>query len=231
VRVGRGQFFGNAPLCRNQPRQLIAKVLAKRFGAKLYAVHVRPISIGPLMVPGGEPGAAEAARVDAEQRTKQIVASFAETRPEVLLLEGDVWSNIEDTLASRDIDLLVTGTRGRSGVAKLFLGSVAEELFRKATCAVLTVGPHSHAHPNVTGEIKKILFATNLSPRSAAAPYAIPLAQEFQARLILLHVTDPEEVPDVPRSQNSCTTPFPRTRSFGAILNMWSSPAKSRKRF
>jgi nucleotide-binding universal stress UspA family protein len=173
---------------------------AKRFGAKLYAVHVRPISVGPLMVPGGEPGAAEAARVDAEQRSKQIVASFAETHPEVLILEGDVWSNIEDTLASRDIDLLVTGTRGRSGVAKLLLGSVAEELFRKAACPVLTVGPQSHAHPNPTGEIKNILFATDFGPRSAAAPYAMSLAQEFQARLILLHVIDPEEVPDVPRS-------------------------------
>jgi hypothetical protein len=37
----------------------------------------------------------------------------------------------------------VIGTHGRKGLGKLFLGSVAEQIFRHANCLVLTVGPRS----------------------------------------------------------------------------------------
>jgi nucleotide-binding universal stress UspA family protein len=174
--------------------------LAKHFGAALCVVHVRPVATGPLMAPGTEHGAARAARIDAERQTKRILASFPETRPEVLIEEGDVWSRIEDVIASRDIDLVVTGTRGRAGVAKLFLGSVAEKIFRTAGCPVLTVGPHSRASGNLPGEMRTILLAADLNPQSTAASYAVSLAQEYQARLILLCVIGFGELTDLPRS-------------------------------
>jgi nucleotide-binding universal stress UspA family protein len=77
-------------------------------------------------------------------------------------------------------------------VAKLVLGSRAEEIFRRATCPVLTVGPHLAEHLPHTG-IHQILYATDFSAEAAAAaPYAVSLAQEYQAGLTLLHViTDP----------------------------------------
>ena len=81
------------------------------------------------------------------------------------------------------------GTRGRSGVAKFFLGSVAEEIFRQAPCPVLTVGPFTPGGPAWGGAITEIVYATDFSPESvAAAAHAISLAQEFQARLTLMHV-------------------------------------------
>jgi nucleotide-binding universal stress UspA family protein len=43
------------------------------------------------------------------------------------------------TRAARKADLLVIGTHGRSGLAKLFLGSVAGRLVAVAPCPVLTV--------------------------------------------------------------------------------------------
>jgi nucleotide-binding universal stress UspA family protein len=89
------------------------------------------------------------------------------------------------------IDLIVLGTRGRSGLAKFLLGSTAEEIFRKAPCPVLTVGPFSPHEPARHGEISEIVYATDFSPESvAAASYAISLAQEFQAHLTLLHVIE-----------------------------------------
>ena len=51
-----------------------------------------------------------------------------------------------DVLASviqrKNVDLLVLGTRGRGGLKKLALGSVAEEVLRLAPRPVLTIGPH-----------------------------------------------------------------------------------------
>ena len=42
------------------------------------------------------------------------------------------------------IDLIVMGTHGRSGIAQVLLGSVAEKVVRKASCPVLTVHPEGH---------------------------------------------------------------------------------------
>jgi len=38
-----------------------------------------------------------------------------------------------------DTDLIILGTHGRTGLARLLMGSVAEEVVRKAACPVLTV--------------------------------------------------------------------------------------------
>jgi nucleotide-binding universal stress UspA family protein len=74
----------------------------------------------------------------------------------------------------------------------MLLGSVAEEIFRTVPCPVLTVGPHCQAD---RANIREILFATDFaSEASAAAAYAVSLAQEFQARLTMLHVV-PEPKP------------------------------------
>jgi nucleotide-binding universal stress UspA family protein len=44
-----------------------------------------------------------------------------------------------------DVDLIVIGTHGRSGLSHAILGSVAEKVVRKAPCPVLTVRPRMHA--------------------------------------------------------------------------------------
>jgi len=77
---------------------------------------------------------------------------------------------------------------GRSGVSRFLMGSVAEEVFREAACPVLTIGPKVVAQAPREAEFKEIVFASDLNPESPAAPYALSLAQEFQARLTLVHV-------------------------------------------
>jgi nucleotide-binding universal stress UspA family protein len=85
--------------------------------------------------------------------------------------------------------MIVVGTRGRTGLAKMFIGSVAERIFRNALCPVLTVGPHSPAPVNREQGVKRILYATDFTPQSLyAAQYAISMAQQFQAHLTLMHV-------------------------------------------
>ena len=49
------------------------------------------------------------------------------------------------------IDLIVTGTHGRSGIAHMLIGSVAENVVRVAECPVLTV-PGSKVHASVAAE-------------------------------------------------------------------------------
>jgi nucleotide-binding universal stress UspA family protein len=166
-----------------------AAELAKRYGAKIHALHVRPPVVNPMTPPRSWKAVEEAAKIEAEQQTRALVKSFAGIQPEILIEEGDLWSNLAKAIQEKKVDLIVMGTRGRSGVGKFLLGSSAEEVFRQAPCPVLTVGPHSPAKGPQGGEFTRIVFATDFSPESVAAlPYAVSLAQECQAYLTLLHV-------------------------------------------
>ncbi|MGA8677951.1 MAG: universal stress protein, partial [Candidatus Acidiferrales bacterium] len=166
-----------------------ALALAKHYGAKLYALYVRPPAVNPGTAPMSWKSSEEDADRESEQHRQELLNSFAGIQSEILINEGDLWSILAASIEEIQIDLIVTGTRGRSGVVKFLLGSVAEKIFRQAPCPVLTVGPHSPAEPKGRGEFSHILFATDFSPESvAAAPYAIALAQEYQTYLTLLHV-------------------------------------------
>ena len=95
--------------------------------------------------------------------------------------------------------MLVIGTRGRVGIEKALLGSVAEQILHQTVCPVITVGPENTiTNGSHSFEIDRILFATDFSSGSrAAAPYAISLAQENEAELDLLHVVTKQEAGDL----------------------------------
>jgi len=96
-----------------------------------------------------------------------------------------------DLMQGNDIGLLVLGTHGRGGLKKLILGSIAEQLFRLASCPVLTVGPRV---PDGMKEnrFRHILFTTDFGAASLhALAHAISLAIEHEAKLTLLHVVTP----------------------------------------
>jgi nucleotide-binding universal stress UspA family protein len=63
---------------------------------------------------------------------------------ELLVREGYPATVIEDVAREVSADLIVIGTRGRTGLKHLLLGSIAERVVQKAPCAVLTVKPKPH---------------------------------------------------------------------------------------
>lgn len=166
--------------------------LARHFGAKLHALYVRNPDDYIMVFPEGGSVPPGFTKEQAKNKFNALLEPLADVDREVIIAEGDVWPAIESVLQKNEIDLIVAGTRGRTGLAKLVLGSRAEEIFRRASCPVLTVGPHLSEHlPHAA--INQILYATDFSAEAAvAAPYAVSLAQEYQAGLTLLHViTDP----------------------------------------
>jgi nucleotide-binding universal stress UspA family protein len=58
---------------------------------------------------------------------------------EYLLEEGEPVTEILRTSARNNCDLIVLGTHGRTGFRRLLLGSVAEQVLRRAACPALTV--------------------------------------------------------------------------------------------
>lgn len=98
-----------------------------------------------------------------------------------------VWEIIGDVARRNEVDLVIVGTHGRTGVPKLMLGSVAEEVLRDISCPVLTVGARAKA-PNGGLVIKKVLLATDCSPHSLAPIYASSICERFGGELTVLVV-------------------------------------------
>jgi nucleotide-binding universal stress UspA family protein len=168
------------------------KKFGRHFQSNLVALHVKPPVVNPMTQPATWPVDVEAAKEFDKEHREELLDTFAGINTDVLIEEGDIQSRLDQAIQEHDTDLVIIGTRGRTGLAKILLGSVAEEIFRTVPCPVLTVGPHSDP---AKANIREILFATDFASKApAAAAYAVSLAQEFQARLTLLHVV-PEPKP------------------------------------
>lgn len=162
------------------------KKFAKHYESNVVALHVRPPLVNPMAEPANWPADVEAVKSFDKKHREELLGSFYGIKADVQIKEGDMLTCLNDVIEERNTDLLIIGTRGRTGIAKMLLGSVAEEIFRTVSVPVLTVGPH--ANPS-KANVREILFATDFNTESeAAASYAVSLAQEFQARLTLLHV-------------------------------------------
>ena len=169
--------------------------IAGKYGAKLLPVNVVSLSPFPSASPtlAWEAVAAQAWR-EANNAMSALEPKWHDISHEVLIRKGDIWTELSQVIKEKEIDLIVTGTHGRTGVNRLLFGSVAEKIFRQAPCPVLTVGPSVSGNPKSVAEIHEILYPTDFTPHSlAVAPYAISLAQENQARLTLLHVAEDEK--------------------------------------
>jgi len=168
-----------------------AAEIARRYGAKLYTVHVLPLDTYAMTPRETWPTSVEGAMREAKQQAHELLSHLDGVDADVLARSGDVWTVIEDVIEKFQIDLVALGTHGRTGWGKVLLGSVAETIFRRAACPVITVGPHCSADPKHSVKFHQIVFATNFSPGSlVAAPYAVSLAEENQAKLTLLHVVE-----------------------------------------
>jgi len=177
----------------SEPSELavpFAVALAREYEAKLHALHV----LTPAALSYGNPESAAAAIDGIEERAleeiQRLDAQFGGSSHEIHLVHAEsVWSAVEKMLADKDIDLIILGTHGRTGAMKLLLGSVAEEIFRRADVPVLTIGPSVKNGIHNGGRFHRVLYATDFTPEAqAGAPYAISLAEENQSRLLLLHV-------------------------------------------
>jgi nucleotide-binding universal stress UspA family protein len=125
-----------------------AEELARRFSAEILVMHVdQPLS--PVMVselsPGLDVGAmnriAEEQRLLALKELDRITARLRDSglKSRSLLKVGAPFLEIINAAYGDGADLIVLGTHGRTGLAHVLMGSVAERVVRKAHCPVLTI--------------------------------------------------------------------------------------------
>jgi nucleotide-binding universal stress UspA family protein len=174
--------------------QSYAANLANRFAARLLVVHAKEPP-NYALPPDSWRSVDDAAARKMQELKKSLPHSHPGLKTEFCVGEGSPWQVVESIFEKNKVDLLVLGTRGRTGVGKLLLGSQAEEILRRASCPVLTVGPHSQELTGDEKELREVLYATDFSPESqTAAPYATSVALALGAHLNLLHVVEEPKV-------------------------------------
>ena len=185
-----------------------ATAICRRFHSTLHLVHVLS-DAGLLMMTGGVDYVSmgtiyEDAQNEAKEKLEQISAHFETIPHRNYVRHGVVWKNLAELIEQNEIDLVVVGTHGRTGIGKLLLGSVAESILRHAPCPVLTVGPNVSGRAKLPAfqhqgndlapvelEIRQVIFATNFANSAArVAQEAAWLAEEFHSRLTLMHVME-----------------------------------------
>jgi len=113
--------------------------LARSYKARLIALHVVqpvvPVAVDGILVP-----------IDVDELQREAQARFQQLPPatsgvdfERLVREGPAGRTIVQVAAELGADLIVIGTHGRTGIGRVLLGSVAEEVLRRAPCPILTV--------------------------------------------------------------------------------------------
>ncbi len=184
----------------------IAIQIARRYGAKVYGVHVNRFDDYTVAAPNAWAAMAEAAEKETKEDAGRLNEQLQGIEHEVVIGEGNLWEVLSNLISEKEIDLVVVGTRGRTGFGKTLLGSVAEQILRQSRCPVLTVGPHVNPWSDEYVKMREIVYATDLATDTpVAAPYAISLAQENQAHLVLLHVIEhpkPGDLVDSPEGVN-----------------------------
>jgi nucleotide-binding universal stress UspA family protein len=177
---------------------LIAIQIARRYGAKVHGVHVNRFDDYTAAAPSAWAAMVEAAEKETKEDAGRLTEQLHSIEHGVVIGEGNLCEVLSNVIQQKEIDLIVLGTRGRTGLGKVILGSVAEQILRQSPCPVLTVGPHVNPWSDEYAKMHEILYATDLeADYPIAAPYAVSLAQENQAHLVLLHVIEDPKAGDL----------------------------------
>ncbi|NNF59170.1 MAG: universal stress protein [Rhodothermaceae bacterium] len=167
--------------------------IAERTGAEVHVLHIVP-GFAPVL------GADLDALPEEDQAFFQRVWDRADgeltallhreqaTRVRRVLSFGLPSTVLLDYAQAQDVDLIVMGTHGRRGVRHALLGSVAEEVLRRAEVSVLVV-PEAAAG---RAPFFHVLVPTDFSLASRMAlPIAAEVADLYGAKLTLLHTLEP----------------------------------------
>jgi nucleotide-binding universal stress UspA family protein len=168
---------------------------AQHSNARVILLHVLSAGAGMAADASGMPYYDPAAAIDFAIKSLEPWRSKARAQEiacDAVVREGHPAQQIIATARQFKADRLLLGTRSRSKVSKLLLGSVAEQVLRSVNLPVITVGPEAHLEVDSDTRQRVVLHATTLRETSSpSAALACHIASLEKAKLVLLHVMPP----------------------------------------
>lgn len=196
--------------------------IAKAFDSQVLVLHVQRLE-APVYFTAAQAQALKAQLRRSVRAAKNHATEFASAHlPEgvkhtVLLLEDDPVSAILKAQQDSGAGLIVMGTHGRSGLARVRLGSIAESVLRQAEVPVLTAGPHTKPVAPL-GSIGRILCPVNYSALARTTlEHAGVVAARTGAELTVAYVEEKSLRNKEQARQQLCTWVPPGVRSHCAV--------------
>jgi len=190
--IQRILFATDFSMCARHAEQYVT-FLANVYGAAVHVVHVLEI-YGEMYVPA----------ILLEQRQRETAEQLAEVARRLTLPAGAVTHRpiagipsvlICEAAMGDNADLIVLGTRGRTGLEHILLGSTAERVLTMAPCPVLTIREANGWEGPLQRKpirFEQILVPTDFSDCSLEAlEYGVQIVKARSAHLTLLHVLEP----------------------------------------
>ncbi|MCR9294833.1 MAG: universal stress protein [bacterium] len=118
--------------------------LAEKYGAQVHLLHV--LETHYSATPTFAAGLALTSQVkESQEAAEKMLRDLAAGRPMVCkTAEGSAFLEILRYAENQEIDLIVMGTHGRTGLEHVLIGSVAERIVRKSSCPVMTIRDPRH---------------------------------------------------------------------------------------
>ena len=178
-----------------------AVVCSREYGAKLTVLHAETFEL-PRYFSRKETGRLiqelDRAKTAIQEELAEHIEKILGQETKNLNIEFEVVEEppvdaILNTAKRKPVDLIVIGTRGLSGVKRLLLGSVTENVIRYATVPIFTVRQKEHEFIDITRadtlpQIGRILCPCEVNELGRInLGYAVSLAERFNARLTVLY--------------------------------------------
>jgi nucleotide-binding universal stress UspA family protein len=166
--------------------------IAQEYDAKVTTLHVAVPDVFTYMTPDSRKAAIGLQEDWSLAQMKKVETELPGICNQLVVRSApDVWTVVDDVIRAEQIDLVIVGTRGLMGLPKVLMGSTAEEIFRRSSVPVITIGPSACSHQKSGAQWRRIVFASDFTAESeVAAPYAVSFAEENNAQLTLLHVIE-----------------------------------------
>jgi nucleotide-binding universal stress UspA family protein len=172
-----------------------ARKLATAYNARVVLAHgVDPVDYALVSgVPGKIlSGLTEQARATLDRMAAELIREGIHSHSEIR--QGEVAQMLVDVAAQYEAGLIVIGTEGKEGAGPLLVGSIAEQVVRRAKCAVLAVAADYNAgayRPVPGGPVMLAMEHNEATPGAVAT--ASSIAQTFHRTLLVVHARRPEE--------------------------------------
>ena len=164
--------------------------LNKTFKSKIILFHAYYVPVPTTDLPAFIPDA-QNIRQEALNRLSEIRDQMKNEFPtvtakvELQVAEGNPVTGIEEMQKDQEVSLIISGTRGASGLRKFLAGSNSARFTVKSACPVITVPDGSKFRP-----FNKIVFATNYAEGDFEnIEQVIDFAKPFNAQVIMLHIS------------------------------------------
>ena len=181
------------PLACTIARQCSARI-------RLAHVHVPPVDYYLDNVPVIDPELERESRVQETaylEKLRAQIASDTECSVDIALLEGPITEALAQAVTASDTDLVVMTTHGRAGMARMWLGSIADSLVRRLAVPIVLLRPQGMlAAPVRAYPPAQILVALDGSPLAEQVlPHIMAMGNPLEAEYTLLQAVEPFMLP------------------------------------